>query len=58
MKCFVQDIEGIPVNNDEFRRVFYTASHHQLVVMAAKPKEEIGIEYQAWRSQTPSMKAR
>jgi hypothetical protein len=58
VKGFVQDIEGITVNNDEFRRVFYTANHHQLVVMAAKPKEEIGTEYQAWRSQTPSMKAR
>ena len=58
MKCFVQDIEGIPVNNDEFRRVFYTANHCQLVFMAAKPKEEIGNEYQAWRSQSPSMKAR
>ena len=58
MKGFVQDIEGITVNNDEFRRVFYTANHGQLVVMAAKLKEEIGTEYQAWRSQTPSTKAR
>ncbi len=41
---FVQDIEGLAVTNDEFRRVLYTARHCQLVVMALKPKEEIGAE--------------
>jgi mannose-6-phosphate isomerase-like protein (cupin superfamily) len=44
MKGFVQDIEGIAVKNDLFRRVLYTAKHCQLVVMALKPKEEIGAE--------------
>jgi mannose-6-phosphate isomerase-like protein (cupin superfamily) len=44
MKGFVQDIEGLAVKNDEFRRVLYTAQHCQLVVMALKPKEEIGAE--------------
>jgi mannose-6-phosphate isomerase-like protein (cupin superfamily) len=44
MKGFVQDIEGLAIKNDEFRRVVYTASHCQLVVMALKPKEEIGAE--------------
>ena len=44
MKGFVQDIEAIAVKNDEFRRVLYTAKHSQLVVMALKPKEEIGAE--------------
>ena len=44
MKGFVQDIEGLAVKNDEFRRVLYTAKHCQLVVMALKPKEEIGAE--------------
>ena len=39
---FVQDIEGLAVKNNEFRRVLYTAEHCQLVVMALKPKEEIG----------------
>ena len=39
MKGFVQDIEGLAVKNDEFRRVLYTAKHLQLVVMALKPKE-------------------
>jgi hypothetical protein len=58
MKGFVQNTESIAVKNKDFRRVFYTANRRQLVVMAAKPKEEIGTEYQAWRSQTPSMKAR
>jgi mannose-6-phosphate isomerase-like protein (cupin superfamily) len=44
MKGFVQNIEGIAVENKEFRRVLYTAKHCQLVVMALKPKEEIGAE--------------
>ncbi|HEX7418423.1 MAG TPA: cupin domain-containing protein, partial [Thermoanaerobaculia bacterium] len=44
MKGFVQDIEGLAVQNDDFRRVLYTARHCQLVVMALKPKEEIGEE--------------
>jgi mannose-6-phosphate isomerase-like protein (cupin superfamily) len=44
MKGFVQDIEGIAVKNTDFRRVLYTAKNCQLVVMALKPKEEIGEE--------------
>ena len=44
MKGFVQDIEGLAIKNDEFRRVLYTAKYCQLVVMALKPKEEIGAE--------------
>jgi mannose-6-phosphate isomerase-like protein (cupin superfamily) len=44
MKGFVKDIEGLAVKNDDFRRVLYTAKHCQLVVMALKPKEEIGAE--------------
>jgi mannose-6-phosphate isomerase-like protein (cupin superfamily) len=44
MRGFVADIEGLAVKNDEFRRVLYTAKHCQLVVMALKPKEEIGME--------------
>ena len=58
MKGYVKNIEEIAVKNEDFRYVLYTAKKRQLVVMAAKPKEEIGTEYQAWRSQTPSMKAR
>ena len=44
MKGYVQDIEDIAVENEQFRRVLYTAKHCQLVVMALKPKEEIGAE--------------
>jgi mannose-6-phosphate isomerase-like protein (cupin superfamily) len=44
MKGFVKNIEDFAVKNEEFRRVLYTAKHCQLVVMALKPKEEIGTE--------------
>ena len=44
MKGFVQDIESLAVGNTEFRRVLYTATNCQLVLMALKPKEEIGAE--------------
>jgi len=44
MKGFVQNLEGVAVKNVEFRRVLYTAKSCQLVVMALKPKEEIGAE--------------
>lgn len=44
MKGFVKDIEGLTVKNLDFRQVLYTAKHCQLVVMALKPKEEIGAE--------------
>ena len=44
MKGYVQDIENITVRNEDFRQVLYTAKNCQLVVMALKPKEEIGTE--------------
>jgi mannose-6-phosphate isomerase-like protein (cupin superfamily) len=44
MKGFVQDIEGLAVENGDFRRVLYTAKYCQLVVMALEPREEIGME--------------
>ena len=44
MKGFVRDIEDLTVKNDDFRRVLYTAQHCQLVLMALKPREEIGAE--------------
>ena len=44
LRGFVQDIGNLAVKNEEFRRVIYTAKHCQLVVMALKPKEEIGAE--------------
>ncbi len=44
MKGYVQDIDSVAVRNDAFRQVLYTAKNCQLVVMALKPKEEIGAE--------------
>lgn len=44
MKGFVQDIERLATENEDFRRVLYTAKNCQLVVMSLKPKEEIGAE--------------
>ena len=44
MKGFVHDIEHLAIKNSDFRRVLYTAKHCQLVLMALKPKEEIGAE--------------
>jgi mannose-6-phosphate isomerase-like protein (cupin superfamily) len=44
MNGFVKNIEGLAVKNDDFRRVLYTAKNCQLVLMALKPKEEIGAE--------------
>ena len=44
MKGYVQDIEGLATHNDEFRKVLYTARNCQLVLMALKPREEIGAE--------------
>ena len=44
MKGFVQDIENVAIRNTAFRQVLYTAKNCQLVVMALKPKEEIGAE--------------
>ena len=44
MKGFVQDIEGLAVRNDKFRQVLYTAKNCQLVLMALKPNEDIGVE--------------
>ncbi len=44
MKGYIKNIEEITVENHDFRQVLYTAKNCQLVVMALKPKEEIGLE--------------
>lgn len=44
MKGFKSSIEKETLKNKNFRRVLYTASHCQLVLMSLKPKEEIGLE--------------
>jgi mannose-6-phosphate isomerase-like protein (cupin superfamily) len=44
MKGFVTNIEEASLENDEFRRVLYTAKHCQLVVMSIPSGEDIGEE--------------
>lgn len=41
---FVQNIEDLSVNNDNFRKVLYTAKNTQLVMMSIRPGESIGDE--------------
>lgn len=44
MKGFVVNIEKETEENNNFRKVLYTAPHSQLVVMSLKPLEDIGEE--------------
>ncbi len=44
MKGFVENIERLSVENEDFRRVLYTDARLQLVVMALKPGEDIEEE--------------
>lgn len=44
MNGYVINIEKEAVNNNNFRKVLYTAPHCQLVVMSLKPLEDIGEE--------------
>ncbi|NYT86019.1 cupin domain-containing protein [Pollutimonas harenae] len=44
MKGFVQNIEKLTIENDNFRKVLYTGKHMQLVLMTLQPGEEIGAE--------------
>ena len=44
MKGYVTNIEKATKENNDFRRVLYTAKHSQLVLMSLKPGEEIGEE--------------
>jgi len=44
MKGFREDIEKLTLENDNFRKVLYTAGHSQLVLMSLLPSEEIGME--------------
>jgi len=41
---YAANIEDETENNDNYRKVLYTGSHMQLVVMSLKPGEEIGEE--------------
>ncbi len=44
MKGFNTNIEKDTLDNNNFRKVLYSAKHSQLVLMSLKPKEEIGME--------------
>jgi len=44
LKGFVQNIETLTVENDNFRKVLYTGKHMQLVLMTLQAGEEIGAE--------------
>lgn len=44
MKGYVADIEKLSLENENFRKVLYTAKNSQLVVMSLNPGEDIGEE--------------
>lgn len=44
MAGYTTNIERDTLENENFRKVLYTASHMQLVLMTLKPGEEIGME--------------
>jgi len=44
VKGFVEDIEKLTIENDNFRKVLYTGKHLQLVLMTLQVGEEIGAE--------------
>ncbi|WP_338466995.1 cupin domain-containing protein [Novosphingobium sp. ZN18A2] len=50
-KGFVDDIDKLTEENDDFRRVLYTGHNLQLVLMAIQPGDEIGEEVHEDRDQ-------
>jgi len=44
MKGFHINIEKATEENEDFRKVLYTAKHSQLVLMSLEPGDEIGME--------------
>lgn len=44
MNGYVTNIEQATRDNDDYRRVLYTAKHSQLVLMSIAPGDEIGME--------------
>lgn len=44
MRGYVVNIEKASLENENFRKVLYTAKNSQLVVMSLKPGEDIGEE--------------
>ena len=51
MKGYCEDIEELTEENQNFRHVLYTGKNLQLVVMALKPGEDIGMEKHATHDQ-------
>ncbi|MGJ8623895.1 MAG: cupin domain-containing protein [Yoonia sp.] len=51
MKGFADDIEKLTEENNNFRKVLYTGTNLQLVLMALQPGEEIGEEVHDDRDQ-------
>lgn len=51
MRGFVDDIEKLTEENDDFRRVLYTGKNLQLVLMAIQPGDDIGEEVHDDRDQ-------
>ena len=44
MKGYLTNIEKATLENEDYRRVLYTAKNSQLVIMNIKPGDEIGME--------------
>ena len=44
MKGYIQNIEQLALENNYFRKVLYTSTNLQLVVMSIEPGEDIGAE--------------
>lgn len=44
MKGYIDNIEKLTKENENFRKVLYTGKHSQLVLMSLAPGEEIGSE--------------
>ena len=44
MKGYVTNIERDTISNEDFRRVLFTGSNIQLVLMTLQPGEDIGLE--------------
>ncbi len=44
MKGYITNIEKLSIENENFRKVLYTAQNSQLVLMSLLPGEEIGEE--------------
>ncbi len=44
MKGYIQNIEALSLENENFRKVIYTTHNSQLVLMSLMPGEDIGEE--------------